>query len=97
MADDKNGNILNVGDLVWFEVFETKLFHTGIKRMLGRIVYIDNSSYLSIILGEEKLALRRRPSFDVEIASENDAENLFHQQINEYQNYLMLFMLENAV
>jgi len=35
---DKNGKMLSYGDVVWIEVFEPKFEHSGVKRVLGKII-----------------------------------------------------------
>ena len=96
---DKFDRPIIIGNLVWLDVFERKLRHTGITRMLGRITDFEytnyyNSNRVFIDIGDG-LPGRYRNCDTIELAVGKEQE--FVAQIDKYAESLTLSILEDLI
>jgi hypothetical protein len=96
---DKFGRPIIVGNLVWLNVFERKLRHTGVTRMLGRIINFEYSNYdignrAFIDIGGH-LPERYRNCDTIELAVGKEQE--FAAQLDKYAESLTLSILEDLI
>ena len=96
---DRTSDSIRIGDLVWLDVFEPLLKHSGVTKMLGRVIYISSQiiyghNYIISITDQKYVSINTRFRSRKDILLAVNKEKEFRDQIAEMLPHIVLAKFE---